>query len=64
MPFFLQLEAIVDTHSEPTPELKDKVKSMAKDKLHMEKLIAKLYSVSSKPFLLIWELTLHQIEVP
>lgn len=33
-------------HSEPTPELQRKVKSMAMDKLRMEKLVAKLYSVS------------------
>lgn len=36
------------SHSEPSPELEKKVKSMAMEKLRMEKLIAKLYSVSWK----------------
>lgn len=42
----VQLEATVLSHSEPSPELEKKVKSMAMNKLKMERLIAKLYSVS------------------
>lgn len=42
-----QLEAAAAIpKSEPAPELEKKVRSMAMEKLHMEKLIAKLYSVS------------------
>ena len=45
-PVCAQLEAAAATHSEPTPELEKKVKAMSVDKLRMERLIAKLYSVS------------------
>ena len=40
------MEATVLSHSEPSPELEKKVKSMSMDKLRMERLITKLYSVS------------------
>jgi len=42
----LQLETVAASSSEPSPELEKKIKLMARDKLQMERVMAKLYSVS------------------
>lgn len=48
--FFLsfQFEVITPTRPEPCPELEKKMRANAMEKLRMEKLVSKLYSVSSE----------------
>ncbi len=41
----LQLEVAAVARAEPSPELEKKIKLMAMDRLQMERVMAKLYSV-------------------